>query len=78
MNLRDLKKSISEMTDEELHDLLHKVRSSRVSSKKTVRESRSRKPAKTAKIPKQLESLLNGLTPDQVMALLAEVESNEG
>lgn len=75
MNLRDLKKSISEMTDEELHTLLHQVRSSRVSSKKVVREKRSRKPAK---IPKQLESLLANLTPEQVEALLSEVDGDEG
>lgn len=75
MNLRDLKKSISEMSDEELHTLLHQVRSSRVSSKKVVREQRSRKPAK---IPKQLEALLANLTPEQVEALLSEVDNNEG
>ena len=66
MELADLKKSISEMTDDELRSLLLEVRQNR-------RTSKHAPPATKAKSELSMDALMGALTPEQAAILLKKM-----
>lgn len=76
MQLDDLVKPLSDMTLEELEKRLHDIRSRREqsgASRKTKEKKQARKD--TTKKVSSVEKLLDGLSPEELAALLATVEA---
>lgn len=74
MNLIDLKRSVSEMSEEELSTLLLEIRSSRRTQKASNRKASSTGGAKKANgSGASLESLIGSLDPTQLAALLQKL-----
>ena len=75
MNLADLKKSVSEMSEEELAALLVEVRSSRRAQKASNRKATGSNGAKKSAsgAPASLEALIGSLDPTQLAALLQKI-----
>lgn len=74
--LEDLKKSVSDLSDEELRVLLQTVRQSRRVTKKAAPTV-----AKKASAPKSagpsLEAMLNALSPEDKAKLVAQLQQGE-
>ena len=70
MKLEDLKKSVSEMSDEELEAQIMGIRESRRSKKKVI-ERKKKTVESSAK--KSMNKLLAGLSPEEVQLLLNAV-----
>lgn len=74
MKLKDLKKSITDMSDEELTKQIMEIRESRRTKKKVV-ERKAKGERKKSK--KGLTDLMNKLTPDEVQALLGALTEDD-
>lgn len=72
MELNDLKKSISDCTEEELMQLIKGIRTSRRTPKATTTTKPKTTKSKTAN-PVSDEALLAGLSPEQVEVLLKQL-----
>jgi len=70
VELADIKKSLSESTDEELVAMLSGIRNSRRTPKANPTKPRPAKVAKPAKSEPSLDALLNGMTKDQIEKLM--------
>tara|TARA_R100000655_G_C2956044_1_gene188080 strand:+ start:157 stop:399 length:243 start_codon:yes stop_codon:yes gene_type:complete len=69
----DLKKSVSDMTDEELMEALKTIRSNRrIPAKKASGKRKTTKKSKSKTI--NVEGLASGLSPEVAAALLKELE----
>lgn len=68
MQLSDLRKSISDMTEEELRQELLAIRSSRRISKKPPTATKAKAP--TQKSEASTDTLINALSPEQIAQLL--------
>jgi hypothetical protein len=66
----DLKKSASEMSDEELMTLLKDVRQSRRTVKRQVSSAPTKRAPKTEASSVSVDDLIKNLTPEQVAAFL--------
>lgn len=65
MKLEDLQKSISEMSDTELEELLRSIRHNRTSENVVAKKEKQNKEKKS-----EIDKLLAMLTPDQIKAML--------
>jgi hypothetical protein len=74
MEIADLKKSISEMSDEELFSLFRDIRASRRQSpgKKSVKKA-DQAAKREKKLDIDIDSLLAGMTPSMRTALLKKI-----
>lgn len=70
MELADIKKSLSESTDEELVAMLSGIRNSRRTPKVNPTKPKPVRAAQTAKSEPSLDALLNGMTKDQIAQLM--------
>ena len=73
MDLNDLKKSISDCTEDELMQLIKGIRTSRRTPKATTTTKPKTAKTKTA-TPVSNEALLAGLSPEQVAILIKQLE----
>lgn len=73
MNLIDLKRSVSEMSEEELSTLLLEIRSSRRTQKASNRKASGTGAKKANGTGASLESLIGSLDPTQLAALLQKL-----
>uniref|UniRef100_A0A6M3KQU7 Uncharacterized protein n=1 Tax=viral metagenome TaxID=1070528 RepID=A0A6M3KQU7_9ZZZZ len=71
MELSDLKKSISELNEEELHSLLGSIRANRRVSKRPLAATKS----SVSKTEVSTKTLLDNINSDQAAALLAMMEA---
>ena len=76
MNISDLNKSISEMTEEELHKLIHLNRTERRKSDKPIRKKKAKAKAKpkAAKPIKNLRTMASTMSKAERAALLESLE----
>jgi hypothetical protein len=65
MKLEDLQKSISEMSDTELEELLRSIRHNRTSENVVAKKEKANKSKKS-----EIEKLLGQLSPSQIAKLL--------
>jgi len=70
VELADIKKSLSESTDEELVAMLSGIRNSRRTPKVNPTKPKPVRAAQTAKSEPSLDALLNGMTKDQIAQLM--------
>ncbi len=74
MELSDLKNSISGLSDQELMNLIREIRTSRRTPKATtVTKTTKTKSAKAAN-PISTDALLSSMTPEQIDALINQLE----
>jgi hypothetical protein len=76
MELQDIKKSLSELSEEELRDLLAGIRTSRRTAKpRTSLRKSERASAKSAKAKSEvsIDALLGALSPEQLLKLMSEM-----
>lgn len=73
MNIDDLSKRVSQMTEEELIEHLNRIRSERVIRTVPPKKAGAAR-VKQAKTKDALATLLGSLTPDQRAALLKKLE----
>lgn len=73
MELQDLKKSISKLSDEEIRALLSGIRANRRVSKKPPAKSRSAAPRKVEGESMQMSTLINSLSKEQIAEFLAKM-----
>lgn len=71
MELADLKKSITELNEEELHALLSSIRSNRRVSKRPTAVAKTA----TSKSEVSTKTLLDNINPEQAAMLLAIMEA---
>lgn len=76
MNLDDLKKSISNMSDDELMSLIRDIRSNRRISKQSI-NSKTKQTATKQKQEIGLSSLLSNMSAEQIDALINSLEDNK-
>lgn len=77
MQLSDLVKPLGEMTMEELEQRLHAVRSRRESGASQKNREKKQVRKDTTKKVSSIEKLLEGLSPDELAALLNQVEAQK-
>ena len=73
MRLEDLKTSLTDMSPEELRDKIRSIRADRIIRKQTKAQKVAKVKA-VATSKSKVESLLGGMTPEQIAALLKEFE----
>lgn len=75
MELADIKPSLSELSDEELRDLLMNIRQNRrISKANPTKEKKAAKPrVAKAKPEVSLEQLLATMSPEQIAAAMAQL-----
>ncbi len=75
MQLQDIVTKIEDLTDDELLERIRKTRANRTTIRPAAKAHAKRAETKqtTAKHSK-LNKLLNGLTPDQIAAIVADLE----
>lgn len=79
MQLKDLFKPIEQLTDEELKERLREIRHNRTVERPAAkaRAKRAENKGRVTKVNKA-QSLLAGLSPEEIRQLLLEVESGNG
>lgn len=75
MELSDIKPSLSEMSDEELREMLMSIRQNRrISKANPTKEKKAAKPRVAKKAPEaSLEQLLATMSPEQLAAAIAQL-----
>lgn len=79
MQLKDLVKPISDMSDEELMERLRTIRHNR-NTIRPAAKSHAKRAAKKGAVTriKKVDKLLEGLSREQILALLGESENGSG
>lgn len=75
MELADIRKSISEMSDEECRAELARIRTNRRISKRPPVAAKKATPSATATVSISTEALLSNATPDMAAKMLAMLQS---
>ena len=75
MELSDIKPSLSELSDEELHDMLMGIRQNRRTVKANPHKETKPKATRTTKSKPEvsIKALMASMTPEQIAAALAQI-----
>ena len=77
MELSDIKKSISDLPDDELMSLIRDIRTSRRTPKATTVVKQSKTKSTKAANPVSTDALIAGMTPEQIDALINQLEETK-
>lgn len=79
MQLKDLVKPISDMTDEELQERLRVIRHNRTTARPAAKAHAKRAVKKGAQTRiNKVDKMLEGLSREQILQLLGEMENGSG